>query len=683
MHPLTKMVPTAAATPRAGLLRIALAAAVALLVGWAWPRSEVGLVYLAAGLAAIFGALSLVGRPQVPLRDGLVRVALDCALVGVLVAYTGGGRSPFFSLFLLAALGIVSIEARAKVAAATAVAVGGYLAAVAFAEGSVGPEQGALLKAGLLGIFCVVVGFLGSGMHGLRKLAVGLSSTLANEIDRVEKDEGMISKFGPVLETLSLEETLRWAVETAHSVGGGSYAHSAMLGGSHSTILEGDFDACPSWWHPAIQRLVLWSCREGETVRSEEEIHGIEGFLAVPIGPEGGEKWGALVVGGKEFIAEDERALKLLADVLVPALKNAENAPGGLDQLTRLPNRASFHRVLRRELSRGGALTVLVADLDRSREQHPTLDSATWDASLRRIGVRLRNGRQRVFRHGDEEFAVLLGGADESRARRIAVGIQQLVAEETGGSPTPTVGFALVEGGGEDPNALLGAIRAALRVARGRSEGVAGLPVGALAAAAGPAGNAPAEGIVESLVGALRAKDPEIEAHLRAVSRLAALIGREMSLPREQIETLSIGGLLHDVGKIGIPDLVLHKPGRLTDEEYETIKRHPPLGVEIVSPTEELKPALPAIKYHHERFDGNGYPDGLRGEDIPLVARVVCVVDAFDSMVRERPYGYGVSREAALEEIEDNSGTQFDPRIVRALREVLEDVGDRRADSTG
>jgi len=184
-------------------------------------------------------------------------------------------------------------------------------------------------------------------------------------------------------------------------------------------------------------------------------------------------------------------------------------------------------------------------------------------------------------------------------------------------------------------------------------------------------------------VGALEAKDPDIERHLRAVSRLALLIGRRMLLPQEQLQALIFGGLLHDVGKIGVPDTVLHKPGRLTAEEYEMIKRHPVLGAEILSPVRELAPVLPAINHHHERFDGKGYPDGLSGESIPLLARVVAVADAFDSMIRDRPYGYGISQEAALKEIEDNSGTQFDPRVVRALREVLADTGDRRAGSTG
>jgi len=137
------------------------------------------------------------------------------------------------------------------------------------------------------------------------------------------------------------------------------------------------------------------------------------------------------------------------------------------------------------------------------------------------------------------------------------------------------------------------------------------------------------------------------------------------------------------VGKIGVPDRILQKPGRLTDEEYRIIKQHPVLGARMMSSVRELAPAVPVVRHHHERFDGTGYPEGLIGEDIPLGARIISVVDAFDSMIRERPYGYGISRETALEEIENNSGTQFDPQVVRALLEVVWELGDRWVDSAG
>jgi HD-GYP domain-containing protein (c-di-GMP phosphodiesterase class II) len=483
------------------------------------------------------------------------------------------------------------------------------------------------------------------------------------------------------MKVLSLEGILGWTVEAAHTVGGGPYAHVAALKGNHHrTILEGDFDVCPSWWHPSIQRLVLQSCREGDAVRSEEEIHGIEGFIAIPLGTGEDEKWGAVIVGGGEYGAEEERVLKLLAEGIGPALEDAGDAPGGLDQLTGLPNRASLHRVLRRELSYGRPLTVLAMQPTIVRDH----GLATGDAILQRIGRRLADGRQRAFRYGDEVF-VVLSGMGESRARQTALALQQHVSEEAGSHDnlplTAAVGWVFAETG--DEGSVLDAALRALERAKGRTERISGLPAGAQNPDPFVEGESQVLGIAWTLVEALEAKDPYIKEHLRAVSGLALRIGTEISLPGEQLEALASGALLHDVGKIGIPDRILQKAGRLTEDEYAEIKRHPVLGVSILTPATELASALPVVKHHHERFDGKGYPDGLRGEDIPLIARIVSVADAFDSMIRARPYGYGISRKAALREIEENSGTQFDPRIVKALLEVVYAPGDRQADSAG
>jgi HD-GYP domain-containing protein (c-di-GMP phosphodiesterase class II) len=668
------------ASPGAGLIRVALAGIVALMLALAFPGA--GFAYLAAGLALLFGVFLIAGRPAILLRERLVRVFLDSALVGVLVVSTGGVVSPFYSLYFLAALGIAWIETRPKVAAATAALVAGYPAAVA-ASGDISAlgSTPVALRTGLIALFCVAVAFLGSEMQGSRKHAGKLSSNLANQIDRVKSDERLISRFGPVMKVLSLEGILGWTVEAAHTVGGGPYAHVAALKGNHhTTILEGDFDVCPSWWHPSIQRLVLQSCRKGDTVRSEEEIHGIEGFMAIPLGTGEDEKWGAVIVGGGEYGADEERILKLLARGIGPALEDTGDAPGGLDQLTGLPNRASLHRVLRRELSYGRPLTVLAMQPTIGRDH----DLATGDALLQRIGRRLADGRQRAFRYGDEVF-VVLGGAGESRARQAALALQQYVSEEAGSNDnqplTAAVGWVFTEEG--DEGAVLDLALRALERAKGLPERISGLPAGAQNPDPFVEGESQVLGIAWTLVEALEAKDPYIKEHLRAVSGLALRIGSEISLPGEQLEALASGALLHDVGKIGIPDRILQKAGRLTEDEYAEIKRHPVLGVSILTPATELASALPVVKHHHERFDGKGYPDGLRGEDIPLIARIVSVADAFDSMIRARPYGYGISRKAALREIEENSGTQFDPRIVKALLEVVYAPGDRQADSAG
>src|SRR5215208_5317159 len=378
-------------SPRPGVFRVALAGVIALLMSRTWSVAEAWIAYMTLGLVAIFGALLISGWPRLLSRERLAHTVIDSALVGALVAGTGGEGSPFFVLFFLVALGILRLETPATVAAGDP----GVLWS---------PSAG--LRAGLLALFCAVVGLWASEMHNYRRLASGLASAFAAELSHVERAEDLVARFGSALEFLSVEGILQWTAEAAHEVGGGSYAHVAGLNGNyHRTVVKGEFDACPSWWHPSIQRLVLWSCREGEVVRSDDAIHGIEGFVAVPIDQAGGEMWGAVVLGGKTFGAEEERALKLLAAGVARALDNADVAPGGLDQASGLPNRASLRRVLRRELSLGGSLTVLATGLRGFGAYSRIRGDAAADDLLRRLGQRL-GSRQRAFHRGEEEFVV-------------------------------------------------------------------------------------------------------------------------------------------------------------------------------------------------------------------------------------------------------------------------------------
>ena len=664
-----------ATSPAAGVARVALAVLLFAILAWASPDGG-ALALLSAGAFLLVGVILIVGRPRALARAPLALLALDALLLGLLVAGTGGDSPTYFPLYFLAALGVFWVGGWARVAVAALLIAGGYLVAVGFADGA--EALGTVpvgLGAGLLALFCATVGYLGYGARDLAGRGRVLSSALSAERERAE---GLVSGFGPALETLSLEEILSWTARTARDACGATYAHVAALeGGHHATVLEGDADACPSWWHPSIQGLLLRASRGVEAVRTEEEIHGTGGFLAVPVGAAGGG-WGAVIVGGGEFGAEEERVLGLISTVVGPALDAAEEAPGGRDPVSGLPNRASLQRVLRRELSRGRALTVFAVEVGGLGRYNRTHGFAAGDRLLRRVGERLGGGR-RAFRYGGDEFVVVLGGTEEARARRTALAIGQAVSEEAGEVVRPAVGFVHAGAGHEDPDPVLKTAVFALREARAGTDGAVGFP----APAEVPETDDRPGGVVEALVGALEAKDPGIGEHLLNTSRIAGGIAREMSLPEEGVGDLIVGALLHDVGKIGIPDQILHKPGRLTEDEYERMKRHPALGVEIVSPVSALAGALPAIEHHHERFDGSGYPAGLGGEDIPLAARVVAVADAFDVMCRDRPYGYGVSREAALQEIERNAAAQFDPEVVGALRRVLEGTDDLRVDSTG
>lgn len=143
-----------------------------------------------------------------------------------------------------------------------------------------------------------------------------------------------------------------------------------------------------------------------------------------------------------------------------------------------------------------------------------------------------------------------------------------------------------------------------------------------------------------------------------------------MSLTEKELTALRLAAILHDIGKIGVSDSVLLKPGRLTDEEFSAIKKHTEYGSEILKHIKEFKALIPGVRGHHERYDGKGYPDGLRGKDIPVSALIIAVADSFDAMTSDRPYRKGLGIETAIEELRKNSGTQFAPEMVEAFIRV-------------
>jgi putative two-component system response regulator len=186
--------------------------------------------------------------------------------------------------------------------------------------------------------------------------------------------------------------------------------------------------------------------------------------------------------------------------------------------------------------------------------------------------------------------------------------------------------------------------------------------------------------VVAALAGALAAKDPITELHCQRMAGLAARLGRRLGLAAEEREALEYGAVLHDVGKIGVPEAILRKQGPLTPDEWTILRRHPETGAEICRPLGLSQWLMPVIRHHHERWDGTGYPDRLRGEQIPLGARVIALVDAYDSITHDRPYRRGRSSEDALEELRSQAGHQFDPALTPLLEaEInlapLDDIG--------
>lgn len=180
------------------------------------------------------------------------------------------------------------------------------------------------------------------------------------------------------------------------------------------------------------------------------------------------------------------------------------------------------------------------------------------------------------------------------------------------------------------------------------------------------------EGLIHSFVNTLDAKSPWTKGHSERVTNYSLAIAKEMKLKDKDIDTLRTAALLHDIGKIGTYDVILDKPGKLTTEEFALVKTHPAKGEEILRPIRQLQNILPIIRHHHERIDGKGYPDGLKGKEIPFRARILHVADSFDSMTADRPYRPSPGREYAISELKRHSGTQFDPQVVEAFLRVLE-----------
>ncbi len=176
---------------------------------------------------------------------------------------------------------------------------------------------------------------------------------------------------------------------------------------------------------------------------------------------------------------------------------------------------------------------------------------------------------------------------------------------------------------------------------------------------------------IRTLAAAIDAKDPYTRGHAERVSSYSMAIAKHLGLNQDAVFRVRIAAILHDVGKLGVKDQVLNKPGELTDEEYEEIKRHPAIGAQIMQPIRLLKDIIPGIRNHHERWDGSGYPDGLRSEEIPTVARIIAVADTFDAMTTNRPYQRALSLDYVLAKMREMAGTGYDPKVIDALVQAV------------
>ncbi|MGI8540335.1 MAG: HD-GYP domain-containing protein [Rubrobacteraceae bacterium] len=648
-----------------GIFRISLAGVVGIVLFEFFEAAS--FAYLGIFLSLAFGALLISGRPAEFLEDGLARLLMDVFCVTLVVAGVGGAESPFFLLFFIAAFGIAWTGSSFRSGIGVAGVMAGYLAAVSVSGIETLLDAGGFLRFALLVVFSGLAWVMSGEVESEKERSRELSESLSVERDYSESVSALAMNFGSVLAVLDLRRILGWTVETARDLTGASFAHAVLLDGNqHRTSLRTDSDKCPTWWHPAIQELVLHGSRKKEPLHEKDkEIHGVSGFLAMPFEVAGSEHNGTLILGGGEFGEREERMLSLLAGQAARALRGSGEAPGGRDPATGLPNKASLHKVLRKEMKYDGSVTVISVRIEGLWGYGRSQSLAVGEALLRRITERIGE-RQRVFRYGMDELVVLMRGGNGRRAERASAWIHDVAREISGSyplSPKISVSYAAAHSDESTPERLIAEARKASPEAGSKPR-------------ISPSNTIPeaSDGIVAALLEAATIKDFELNAHLRSVRRLSRLIATKMGLGEEEVRVLSLGALLHDVGKIGVPDDILKKPGSLTEAEFDEIKRHTIMGASVIAQIPTLADIVPIIRHHHEHFDGRGYPDGLRGDDIPHLARIVSVADAYDSMVRDRPYRKGLTHEAALEEIENNAGTQFAPDISRTFVKVMREA---------
>ena len=357
-----------------------------------------------------------------------------------------------------------------------------------------------------------------------------------------------------------------------------------------------------------------------------------------------------------------------------------------IDPLTGLDNHRRFQERLIHETKRAAAsgerLSLLLVSFDHFSQYNQKHGHAAGDAALQWFSASLTSLLPEFAvcaRYGGDEFAILLPRQDASAAVVTAETISEQMARREnaqieGRALTLSIGCAEFGLHSSQPEGLNLAAQLALLQAKqlGRNRVCRFDSVPGADKAVDPYQlyeffRDGSLSTIQTLAAAVDAKDPYTRGHSQRVAEYASALAAFLGQSKADIARIEMTGTLHDVGKIGVPDAILSKPGRLTDEERAIMETHPVLGEEIVRKSPQLAATLPGVRHHHERWDGRGYPDGLAGEAIPFDARILAVADTFDAMTSDRPYRRGLSVDAALDAIGKGAGTQFDPALSAAF----------------
>jgi len=405
---------------------------------------------------------------------------------------------------------------------------------------------------------------------------------------------------------------------------------------------------------------------------------------------------GSLIVASHEPNAYSRSQIKLLERVALQIAAPIENAQlyirveqkSRIDELTGLFNRRHFEERLKEELSRhsrySNELSVFMLDLDNFKSYNDIYGHPAGDIVLNQIGKiiksSIRNADQ-AFRYGGDEFVAILPETTREDAWSVAERVREQIAEGMEKQTiaiTCSIGLASYPSDGVIASELVDVADTTLYYAK-RTGGNRTYLSSKILPKPPDNGGIPeidtrrdSLSAVYALVSAVEAKDNYTYGHSKKVNTYAVALAEAIGLSSDEVFKVSTAALLHDIGKIGIPDKVLNKKGELNEEDWRMIKAHPKLGATIISNIPNLVPCVSSVLHHHERWDGGGYPEGLKGEEIPLEARILAIADSFAAMTSVRPYRLALSREEILKELRQGAGLQFDPKLVEIFINIIE-----------
>ena len=401
---------------------------------------------------------------------------------------------------------------------------------------------------------------------------------------------------------------------------------------------------------------------------------------------------GSLMLASRKSNAYSERQIRLLEKVALQIAAPVENArlyaqveqKSRIDELTGLFNRRHFEERIKEEVARhsryGDAFSIFMLDLDNFKTYNDVYGHPAGDILLSQIGKIIKSSvrdADQAFRYGGDEFVVILPQTARDDAYVVAERVRAQIVEEVKKEAlnvTCSIGLASYPADGVIAGELVVGADTALYYAKWTggnriylSSKITSEPVDD----GGIYGKRNGLSAVYALVSVVEARDPYVYGHSRKVNTYAVALAEAIGLSPDDVSRVSTAALLHDIGKIGVSDKVLNKKGKLDEEDREAIKAHPRLGANIVGNIPNLASCVSIILHHHERWDGGGYPEGLKGEDIPIEARILAIADTFEAMTATRPYRSAFSRDEVVQELKKGAGTQFDPKLVEVFIDLI------------